>query len=149
VLDEGRLREQARAPIQAGLPETVAPIRVLVADDNDDSRYVMGSILRLNPGATVVAEASDGQAAIGCVRDVHPDVVLIDRVMPVMDGLEATRRIKQEWPDLKVLVVTSQYGYESRLAALAAGADGFLDKWDITTDLVPTILRLARGSHRL
>ena len=67
----------------------------------------MGSILRLSPGATVVAEASDGQAAIAGVREVHPDFVLIDRQMPVMDGLEATRRIKQEWPDLKVLVVTS------------------------------------------
>ena len=147
MLDEGRLREQPQAPIQAG--PTVAPIRVLVADDNDDSRYVMGSILRLSPGATVVAEASDGQAAIAGVREVHPDFVLIDRQMPVMDGLEATRRIKQEWPDLKVLVVTSLYGDDSRRAALAAGADGFLDKWDIATDLVPTILRLARGSHRL
>jgi len=134
---------------KAGLPETVAPVRVLLADDNEDSRYVMGSILRLSPGATVVAEASDGQAAIAGVREVHPDFVLIDRVMPVMDGLEATRRIKQEWPDLKVLVVTSLYGDDSRRAALAAGADGFLDKWDIATDLVPTILRLARGSHRL
>jgi CheY-like chemotaxis protein len=144
-----QLRDEVRFPEQA-LPETIAvPVRVLIADDNEDSRYVMGSILGLSPGATVVAEASDGQAAIACVRDVHPDFVLIDRVMPVMDGLEATRRIKQEWPDLKVLVVTSQYGDDSRLAALAAGADGFLDKWDITTDLVPTILRLARGSHRL
>jgi CheY-like chemotaxis protein len=107
--------------MQAGLPEPVVPVRVLIADDNADSRYVMGSILRLNPGATVVAEASDGQAAIACVRDVHPDFVLIDWVMPVMDGLEATWRIKQEWPDLKVLVITSQYGDDSRLAALAAG----------------------------
>lgn len=66
-----------------------------------------------------------------------------------MDGLEATRRIKQEWPDLKVLVLTSLYGDDSRGAALAAGADGFRDKWDIATDLVPTIFRLARGSHGL
>jgi NarL family two-component system response regulator LiaR len=109
----------------------------------------MRSILQLSPSATVVAEASDGQATIACVREVHPDVVLMDRQMPVMDGLEATRRLKQEWPDLKVLVVTSLYGDDSRQAALAAGADGFLDKWDIATDLLPTILRLARGRHRL
>jgi CheY-like chemotaxis protein len=100
----------------------------------------MGSILRLSPGATVVAEASDGQDAIACVREVHPDFVRIDRQIPVMDGLEATRRIKQEWPDLKMLVVPSLYGDDSRRAALAAGADGFLDKWDIATDLVVPIL---------
>jgi DNA-binding NarL/FixJ family response regulator len=115
-------------------------IRLLIADDAARSRdglRALLSTLRLRRGADdaqpehareveVVAEAADGREAVRMVEQFRPDVVLMDARMPVMDGLEATRLIKDKWPEVKLVVLTMYRAFRSE--ALAAGADAFLVK---------------------
>jgi DNA-binding NarL/FixJ family response regulator len=86
----------------------------------------------------VVGEASSGKEAIGLVGKCRPDVVLMGAMMPVMNGLEATRRIKAEWPDIRVIVVTIHAAL--KVEALAAGADAFLVKGCPAGELLAAIL---------
>lgn len=102
------------------------PIRVLIADDHRCSRSGLRALLSTLTQVKVVGEATDGQEAIRLTGEMQPDVVLMDAHMPVMDGLEATRRVKSQWPDVRVIMLTV---YSTRRdEALAAGADAFLIK---------------------
>jgi DNA-binding NarL/FixJ family response regulator len=96
-------------------------------------------VLDLRPEIVVIGEAEDGREAIRLVEECEPDVVLMDAKMPVMDGLEATRCIKEQWPEVRVVVLTIHPGY--RAEALAAGADAFLIKGCSSRDLMGAILR--------
>jgi DNA-binding NarL/FixJ family response regulator len=130
------------------------PIRVLIADDNIRSRNGLRALLatiRLNslktgadgeawPEIVVVGEAADGRKAVHQVAECLPDVVLMDARMPEMDGLEATRLIKQRWPGVKVVVLTIYTTYRAK--ALAAGADVFLVKGCSNEELLAAILKL-------
>ena len=100
--------------------------RVLIADDQRSVREGLRSVLALSPRMEVVGEAVDGQDAVHLVAERHPDVVLMDIQMPVMDGLEATRLIKSQWPCVRVIVLTIYARYQAK--ALSAGADVFLVK---------------------
>jgi YesN/AraC family two-component response regulator len=102
------------------------PRRVLVVDDLRPARRGLKALLSLAPEVEWVGEAADGQEAVTLVAERHPDVVLMDIRMPEMDGLEATRRIKSQSPEVRVIVLTIYAEYEAE--ALAAGADGFLVK---------------------
>ena len=99
---------------------------VLIADDQQPVRDGLRCLLSLSSQVEVVGEAADGQDALDLVAERHPDVVLMDIQMPVMDGLEATRRIKRDWPDVRVIVLTMYARYRAK--AIAAGADVFLLK---------------------
>jgi len=101
-------------------------IRVLIADDHPRSRRGLRALLATWPGVKVVGEAADGQEAVQLVEMHRPDVVLMDANMPVMDGLEATRRIKAQWPQIKVVLLTVYNG--RRAEAVASGIDVFLAK---------------------
>lgn len=101
-------------------------IRVLIADDHPRSRRGLRALLATWPGVKVVGEAADGQEAVQLVETHHPDVVLMDANMPVMDGLEATRQIKEQWPQTKIVLLTVYNG--RRAEAFAAGIDIFLAK---------------------
>jgi len=83
-------------------------------------------LLALWPDVTIVGEAADGQEVVKLVAEQRPDAVLMDVRMPGMDGLEATRSIKSQWPEVRVIVLTLRAEYEDE--ALAAGADAFLVK---------------------
>jgi DNA-binding NarL/FixJ family response regulator len=107
--------------------------RVLIADDRARSRSGMRALLDLQPEIEVVGEAADGRETVRLVEERQPDVVLMDVKMPVMDGLEATRRIKEQWPEVRVVLLTIHPGY--RAEALAAGADAFLVKGCPARDL--------------
>jgi len=114
------------------------PTQVLVADDRPQSRKGLKALLATWPEVKVVGEASNGQEAVRHVEEFHPEVVLMDAMMPVMDGLEATKLIKDRWPDVKVIVLTIHASYRDDV--FAAGADAFLIKGCPVADLLSAIL---------
>jgi DNA-binding NarL/FixJ family response regulator len=103
-------------------------IRVLVVDDQRLVREGLTALLELIDDLELVGVAEDGAQAVDLVADRHPDVVLMDLRMPVMDGVEATRRIRRDHPDAEVVVLTTHADDGSVLAALRAGARGYLTK---------------------
>ncbi|MBN1138238.1 MAG: response regulator transcription factor [Anaerolineae bacterium] len=101
-------------------------VKVLIADDRPTTRQGLKALLTLLPQVEVIGEAADGQESVALVAEYRPDVVLMDMQMPVMNGVEATRRIKEQWPAVKVIALTLHAKYRSE--ALAAGVDAFLLK---------------------
>ncbi len=112
--------------------------RVLIVDDRTQAREGLKALLSTVPAALVVGEAADGREAIRLIQELRPDVVLMDAKMPVMDGIEATRRIKEAWPEVRVVVLTIHAALE--IEARAAGADDFLVKGCPAGELVAAIL---------
>ena len=101
-------------------------IRILVADDSSVSRATFSGLLGREPDFEVVATATDGMEAVQKVRDLLPDVVIMDALMPNMDGLEATAQIKEEHPHAGVLLYSAFVVFTEQRRA--AGADGYLLK---------------------
>jgi len=116
-------------------------IRVLIADDRLSSRNGLKALLVTQPGIEIVGEAADGQETILFVEQCRPDVVLMDVRMPLIDGLEATRNIKDRWPEVKVILLTMYPSCQAE--AFAAGADAFLVKGCPAKDLLEAILQEA------
>jgi DNA-binding NarL/FixJ family response regulator len=113
-------------------------IRAIIADDRPRSRDGLRALLATTPEIAVVSEAANGQQAVHQAETLQPDVVLMDVYMPVLDGLQATRIIKESWPQIKVIILTIDS--TCKVDALAAGADAFLVKGGLTTELLATIL---------
>ncbi len=113
-------------------------IKVLIADDHRDFRRVVREFLNRIPNVSVVGEATNGGEAIAQVELLIPDVVLMDISMPQMNGLEATRIIKQRWPGTKVLIATTYDDPTYRLQALDARADGYILKGSLKPSLEAT-----------
>jgi NarL family two-component system response regulator LiaR len=130
-------------------PATRDTIRVLVADDHAIVRKGICALLATEPGIEVVAEAEDGREALAKAESVQPDVILMDLVMPCMDGLEATRRITALQPQVRVLVLTSFAGDDKVFPAIKAGALGYLLKDSGPEDLVRAIQQVHRGESSL
>ena len=114
-------------------------VRVLIADDKRSARQGLKALLARIPDIEVVGEAANGQEAVEVTAVHQPDVVLMDAQMPGMDGLEATRRIKSQWPAVKIIILTLHPQYRQR--ALAAGADAFLLKGGTAESLWNTVLQ--------
>jgi two-component system invasion response regulator UvrY len=123
----------------SALRDPAEAVRVIIADDDVEVRTLVGFILRQDPAMLLVGEAEDGESAIILVRQAQPDLVVMDVMMPGVGGLEATRRIKREWPDTRVLVLTNLTDDETRRAAFLNGADSFITKRDIVTRLLAAI----------
>jgi NarL family two-component system response regulator LiaR len=124
-------------------------IRVLIVDDHQVVRQGLRTFLELHAGIEVVGEAADGQAALAKARQLEPDVVLMDLVMPDMDGIEATRRIRASAPGTKVIALTSFAEDDKLFPAIQAGASSYLLK-DVSPDeLVASIQAVHRGEARL
>src|SRR6202165_5400431 len=104
------------------------PIKVLVVDDHWVVRQGLGMFLDLESTSTVVGEASDGREAIDLARQLRPDVVLMDILMPHVDGIEAITHIKAEMPRVEVIALTSVLQGRSVFDAIQAGAIGYLLK---------------------
>ena len=122
-----------------------ASIRVVVADDQTIVREGMATLLSLLPGIEVVGQASNGADAVALVASTAPDVVLMDLRMPEMDGVEATRRIRADYPATQVLVLTTFSDEGAALDALQAGALGFLTKDAAAADIAQGIRTVASG----
>ena len=103
-------------------------VRIVVADDQTVVREGSAMLLGLLPGLEVIGAAADGEEAVRLVAEKAPDVVLMDVRMPRCDGVEATRRIRSEYPDTQVVVLTTFADDDSLFAALRAGARGYLTK---------------------
>ena len=117
-------------------------VEVLIADDNGLFRTAVDAILEAEPALRVVGRATDGEEAVRLVAELEPDVVLMDLSMPVLDGFVATRRIQEESPATRVLVLTGSPERTDIARAEAAGAAGYVTKDRIATDLVEAILTL-------
>ncbi len=126
-----------------------APARVLLADDHDVVRQGFRLVLGSQPDIEVVGEAPNGREAIEQARRLRPDLVLMDVTMPVMDGLEATRRIKAEMPGVCVLMFTSHEEPEYLLGAIEAGAAGYVLKGAPVSRLIGAIRRAVQGDSPL
>ena len=124
-------------------------IKVLIADDHTVVRKGIRALLETEPGIEVVGEARDGEDALHKALALKPDVVLMDLVMPVMDGVQATRALKERLPGAKVLVLTSFAEDRRIVAAIEAGAAGYLLKDSSPEDLVRAIREVHRGESSL
>ena len=120
-------------------------IRVLIADDHAIVREGFRSLLEAQPDIEVVGEAADGKQAVDRAGELQPDIVLMDITMPGMDGLEATRQIKQHHPDIKVLVLTMHEGAEFFFKFLDAGASGYFIKGGSSSELIWALRAVWQG----
>lgn len=124
-------------------------IHVMVADDHAIVRKGICALLATEPDIEVVGEAQDGQQAINMAQRVEPDVILMDLVMPGLDGLEATRYLSARQPDARILVLTSFAGDDKIFPAIKAGALGYLLKDSGPDELVQAIRQVYRGESSL
>lgn len=124
-------------------------IRVLIVDDHTIVRDGITALLAIAGDIEVVGEAENGLEALKMVRELLPDVVLMDISMPVMDGLESTRRINKEFPRIKVLVLTQHDDKEYVFPVIEAGASGFISKVAASSELVAGIRAVSQGDSYL
>jgi NarL family two-component system response regulator LiaR len=124
-------------------------VRVLIVDDHEVVRKGIRAVLSETSGFEVVGEATNGHDAVLCARELRPDVILMDLLMPGMDGVEATRQIIAGQREMGVLVLTSFATDEEVFPALKAGALGYLLKDASSDELVRGIRRVARGESSL
>lgn len=127
----------------------VVKIRVLVTDDHAIVRDGVSALLALTGDIEAIGEASNGRQALEMVRELRPDVVLMDIVMPLMDGLEATRRIRKEFPETRVIVLTQYEDREYVFPVIEAGASGFVSKAAAASELTSAIRSVYHGDSFL
>jgi DNA-binding NarL/FixJ family response regulator len=125
------------------------PIRVLAVDDHSVFRQGIASLLEDQPDMTLVAEASNGREAIQQFRAHRPDVTLMDLQMPEMNGLDAAIAIRSEFPNARIVVLTTYSGDVQVLRALKAGAQGYLLKSLLHEELLKTIRAVHAGKKTL
>jgi DNA-binding NarL/FixJ family response regulator len=131
------------------MPDARSPLRILLADDHVTVRHGLKLLIESQPDMRVVAEASDGTAAIQRAQELKPDVVVMDISMPGMNGLVATRTLKQLQPDAAIITLT-RHGDDAYLQELLrAGAAGYVLKQSAPTELLQAIRAAAAGGQYL
>jgi NarL family two-component system response regulator LiaR len=125
------------------------PIRVFIAEDHAVVRKGIRALLTLEPGIEVVGEASNGQEAVRGIESSQPDVILMDLVMPQMDGIEAIQQVMTRQPEARILVLTSFATDDKVFPAIRAGALGYLLKDSEPSDVVQAIRQVHRGESSL
>jgi NarL family two-component system response regulator LiaR len=120
------------------------PIRVILIDDHRRVHEAASAILATVADIELVAQGSNGVEAIELCQEHRPDLVLMDVMMPVMDGVAATQAIRQQFPDIRILVLSSFQDHESVHTMLRSGASGYIVKGELTSDLITTI----RATHQ-
>ena len=130
------------------LPLT-APTRVLLVDDHEIMRDGLREVLERSGAFEVVGEAGDGETAVRVAQSVEPDVVIMDVMMPVKNGIDACRDITETLPDTRVLILTAASEEDAVMEALTAGAVGYLQKYSGKGDLLRTVRDVAKGDYRI
>ena len=125
------------------------PIRILLVDDHAVVRQGLRMFLNLDSDLEVIGEAVDGQQGVQMARELRPDVVLMDLLMPIMDGIQAIGALKQTMPDIEVIALTSVLEDSSVVSAIRAGAIGYLLKDTEADDLIRAIKAAANGQVQL
>ncbi|MGV3005981.1 response regulator transcription factor [Streptococcus pluranimalium] len=120
-------------------------LSVLLVDDHEMVRMGLKSFLNLQQDITVIGEAGNGQEGISKALDLRPDVIVMDLVMPEMDGVEATLQILKEWPEAKILVLTSYLDNEKIYPVIQAGAKGYMLKTSNAPEILNAIRKVAEG----
>jgi DNA-binding NarL/FixJ family response regulator len=128
---------------------STTPVRILLVDDDDLMRAGLRAVLSSDEAVDVVGEASDGRAAVQRVRELTPDVVLMDVRMPDLDGIAATREVVAASPAVKVVILTTFEQDDYIFGALSAGASGFLLKRTSPEELIAAIHTVASGDSLL
>jgi DNA-binding NarL/FixJ family response regulator len=127
----------------------VNPIKVLTVDDHPILREGIAAIINNHADIVLVGEAGDGREAIECFRRYHPDITLMDLAMPDMNGIDAIVAIRSEFPNARIIVLTTYKGDAQATQALNAGACGYLLKSALRKELVETIRGVEAGQMRI
>jgi DNA-binding NarL/FixJ family response regulator len=122
------------------MSETSSPIRILIVDDHQVSRVGLKFLLEDAKDMTIVGEAMNGEQAVAGVSEFKPNVILMDVGMPVMDGIQASKSIRQTNPEVKIIMLTAHESEQDIFASLAAGASGYCLK-DVNQDRLFTAIR--------
>lgn len=125
------------------------PLRILIVDDHLVVRMGLSALISLEPGMTVVGDAEDGESALELVEELHPDVVVMDIMMPHMNGVEATVRITAAHPETRILLLTTFSASGEVVQALDAGACGAIVKDSSQQELVTAIKAVAAGKRAI
>jgi DNA-binding NarL/FixJ family response regulator len=125
------------------------PIRVVLADDHALVRAGIRALLERIRGVEVLAEAGDGQEALRLIKELHPDIILLDIAMPVLNGLDVLREATANFPELRVIILTVHETEEYAMYALRCGAAGFVPKSAASAELEVALKTVARGERYL
>ena len=120
-------------------------MQILLVDDHEMVRLGSKGYLDLQDDVDVVAEASNGREGVEKALELHPDVIMMDIVMPEMNGIEATLAILKEWPEAKILILTSYLDNEKIYPVLDAGAKGYMLKTSSADDILRAVRKVAKG----
>ena len=123
--------------------------RVMLVDDHAIMRDGLREVLERSGEFRVVGEAADGEAAVRVAQRLRPDVIIMDVMMPVKDGIEACRDITETFPDTRVLILTASGEEDAVVEAVAAGATGYLQKYSGKEDLLSAVRAVAGGEYRI
>ncbi|UPG85649.1 response regulator transcription factor [Luteibacter aegosomatis] len=127
----------------------MASIRIMTVDDHPLLREGIAAVIEGQPGLELVGEASNGEEAIERYRELRPDLTLMDLQMPGMGGIAAIEKIRDEFPDARILVLTTYRGDVQAMRAFRAGAQGYLLKSELRKEMLSTIQQMMEGKRRI